>query len=230
MKGGKRMSKDIFEKLSKVIMEGNPQNALEVTKAAVEEGVPVKDILLNGLIPGIRSVGIGFEKGELFLPELVTAGKAMHSALEYINPLLAKTEGETSSSVGKVLIGTVRSDIHDIGKNIVVMMLKSSRWEVTDLGIDVSPEQFCTAVKDGDFDIVGMSALLTMTMPSAEETIEALKDAGLKDKIKIMVGGAPVTQEDAEQMGADGYGENAWAAVTTAERLLEELRKERGRA
>lgn len=222
------MSEDILKKLRTAVIEGKLTETLDAVKQALQERLPVKHILLEGLIPGIRAVGELFDQGELFLPELITAGKVMHSALDYINPLLSEAENTVSSSAGRFLIGTVKGDIHDIGKNIVVMMLKSNRWEVTDLGIDVFPEVFCAALKDGDFHIVGMSALLTMTMPSAAETIDAIKTAGLRENVKIMVGGAPVTQKDADQMGADGYAETAWGAVTTAEKLLKELRKQRG--
>jgi len=222
------MSEDILKKLRTAVAAGKLPETLDAVKQALKEGLPVKRVLLEGLIPGVKTVGELFDEGELFLPELITTGKVMHSALDYIKPMLSEVENTASSSVGRFLIGTVKGDIHDIGKNIVVMMLKSNRWEVTDLGIDIYPEDFCAALKDGDFHIVGMSSLLTMTMASAAETIDAIKNDGLRENVKIMVGGAPVTQEDADQMGADGYAETAWGAVTTAERLLKELRKQRG--
>jgi methylmalonyl-CoA mutase cobalamin-binding domain/chain len=221
------MTEAIFEKLKNTIIDGDTKAAVKATQDAIKNNVPIKEILSNGLISGIRIVGELFNKGEYFLPELISGGKAMQAALEEINPLLQKLEKNDSNIPGRFLIGTVKGDMHDIGKLIVVMMLKSNRWEVTDLGIDIPPEKFCDAVKEGNFDVVGMSCLLTMTMPQAAMTIKALEDAGLRKNIKIMVGGAPVTQEAATKMGADGYGENAWEAVTAGETLLMQLRKER---
>ena len=221
------MPEMILETIKKAVVEGDPKAAVLATEKAIEKKIAIKEVLTEGLIPGIRTVGELFNSGEYFLPELITGGKAMQAALEHINPFLEKLDRSESSSPGKFLIGTVKGDMHDIGKLIVVMMLKSNRWEVTDLGIDVSAEQFCNAVRDGNYDIVGMSCLLTMTMPQAALTINALKEAGLKKNIKIMVGGAPVTKASAERMGADGYGENAWEAVTVGEELLKQIRKER---
>jgi 5-methyltetrahydrofolate--homocysteine methyltransferase len=219
------MVEDIFIKLKEAVIEGSIAKTLEFTKDATKKGIPIKDILQNGLIPGIRTVGDLFEKGEYFLPELMVSGKAMLSVLEYLNPMFVKGE---ISSTGKFLIGTVSGDIHDIGKNIVIMMLKSSGWKVTDLGVNVNPKQFCAAVKDGEFDILGLSCLLTMTMPSAALTIKSLTDAGLRNKVKIIIGGAPVTQGYADQIGADGYGRDAWDAVIKAETLLSRILQNRG--
>jgi 5-methyltetrahydrofolate--homocysteine methyltransferase len=218
--GGCPMNEEIFKKLGGAVIKGNKNRTLELTKEAVNEGVPIKEIIQKGLIPGIRTVGDLFNKGEYFLPELIVSGKAMQSALDYLKP---KTEKEEIFNAGKLLIGTVKGDVHDIGKNIVIMMFKSSGWKVTDLGVDISAKQFCDAVKGGDFDILGMSCLLTMTIPSAASTIKALKDAELRDKIKIMIGGAPVTQEYADQIGADAYGKDAWEAVIKAEALLRRI-------
>ena len=179
-------------------------------------GIPAKQIL-EGLVAGIMTVGKLFGSGEYYLPELLMSGKAMQTALDQIEPLLIK---EKSSYMGKFLIGTVKGDMHDIGKNIVIMMLKGSGWEITDLGVDVSPEHFCSKVKEGNYDILGMSALLTTTVENAAKTIEALKNAGLRNKVKIMVGGAPVTQEYADRIGADAYGEDAWNAVIKSKILI----------
>jgi len=206
-----------LDKLSKSIIEGASDKASALTKAALGAGIPAKEILDNGLIPGIRKAGDLFEKGEYFLPELLVAGDAMLGALELLEPVLSKSD---TLPTGKFLIGTVQGDVHDIGKNIVIMMLKGNRWEVTDLGVDVPPEDFCTAVEQGEFDILGLSALLTMTMPSAAKTIDALKAAGLRDKVKVMVGGAPVTQDWAAKIGADGYGPDAPTAVKVAAALV----------
>jgi len=163
-----------------------------------------------GLVPGIRKVGELFESGEYFLPELLISGEAMKAGVEQLRPVLSQSD---APAAGKYLIGTVEGDVHDLGKNIVIMMLEANGWEVTDLGIDVSPEQFCKAVEEGDFDIVGMSALLTFTAPKLDETIKALQSAGLRRKIKVMIGGAPTRQDYADEIGADAYAKNAAEAV-----------------
>ncbi|MBA7600961.1 Methionine synthase [subsurface metagenome] len=208
-----------LNEISKAIVEGNRDVVLELTRAALDANVPAKEILDNGLIPGLRKVGDLFETGEYFLPELLISGEAASRAVGFLEPVLSK--GDTPP-VGKYLIGTVKGDVHDIGKNIVIMMLKGNGWQVTDLGVDVSPEEFCSAVDKGDFDILGMSSLLTMTMPDTDKTIDALKTAGLRDKVKVMVGGAPVTQEWADKIGADGYAPDASTAVKIAVALAGE--------
>jgi len=210
---------EIFERLKKAIVEGNEETALELTQSALQEGLSADLILKQGLIPGIRKVGELFNAGEYFLPELIVSGKAMNQAVDRISPMFSE---EKASRSKKYLIGTVHGDVHDIGKKIVTMMLKGNGWQVTDLGVDLTPEQFCEAVRDGDYDILGMSALLTMTMPVAGETIQALQRAGLREKIKVMVGGAPLTQAYADQIGADAYGRDAWEAVIQADRLIED--------
>ena len=202
-----------LNEISKAIIEGNRDVVLELTKAALDANVPAKEILNNGLIPGLKKVGDLFETGEYFLPELLISGDAASRAVELLQPVLSK--GDTPPA-GKYLIGTVQGDVHDIGKNIVIMMLKGNGWEVTDLGVDVSPEEFCSVVDKGDFDILGMSSLLTTTMPDTAKTIDALKAAGLRDRVKVMVGGAPVTQEWADKIGADGYAPDAPTAVKIA--------------
>ncbi len=206
-----------FEELSRVIITGDDDAAFELTKKALAANVPANEILEKGLIPGLRKVGDLFEKGEYFLPELIVSGDAVSRALELLEPILSK---EGAPFMGKYLIGTVKGDVHDLGKNIVIMMLKGNGWEVTDLGVDISPEEFCSAVERGDFQILGMSSLLTMTMPNAAMTIEALKAAGLRDKIKVMVGGAPTTQEWAERIGADAHAKNGPAAAMVAATLI----------
>jgi 5-methyltetrahydrofolate--homocysteine methyltransferase len=210
------MSEGIFSQLSEAIVKGNIKKSLELTEVAVNQGLPIKDIIQKGLTAGIRTVGDLFNKGDYFLPELIVSGKAIQSALDYLK---LKFGQEKETIVGNFLIGTVKGDIHDIGKNIVTMMLKSNGWEVTDLGVDISPEQFCNAVKNNNFDVLGMSSLLTMTMPNLDETIKALEKAALREKIKIIIGGAPVTQEYADRIGADAYGKDAWDAVIKAESL-----------
>ena len=202
-----------LNEISKAIIEGDSDVVLELAKAALDANVPAKEILDKGLIPGLKKVGDLFETGEYFLPELLMSGEAASRAVELLEPVLSKAD---TPAAGKYLIGTVQGDVHDIGKNIVIMMLKGNGWQVTDLGVDISPEEFCAAVDKGDFDILGMSSLLTMTMPDTVKTIETLKTAGLRDKVKIMVGGAPITQEWADKIGADGYAPDASAAVKVA--------------
>lgn len=213
--GGNMVS---FDELSNAVVEGDRDATLDLTKKALKENVAPRKILDNGLIPGIHKVGDLFESGEYFLPELLVSGEAMSAAVELLEPIL--TKGGDKPSMGKFLVGTAQGDVHNIGKNILIMMLKANGWEVTDLGVDVSPEEFCSAVEKGDFQILGMSSLLTMTMPSVVKTIEVLKAARLRDKIKIMVGGAPTTQEWADNIGADGYAPDAPTAVKAAANLI----------
>lgn len=205
-----------LEELSKAVIAGNMDAASELTKKALATSVPASEILNKGLVPGLQKVGDLFEAGEYFLPELIVSGDAVSQALELLAPLLGK---EDAPYMGKYLIGTVQGDVHDLGKNIVIMMLQGNGWEVTDLGVDVSPEEFCAAVDQGDFQILGMSSLLTMTMPNAASTIEALKTAGLRDKVKIMVGGAPTTPDWAEKIGADAHAKDGPTAAKVAAAL-----------
>jgi len=206
-----------LEELSQAVIKGDTDAAFILTKQALEAGVPASEILDRGLIPGLREVGDRFEEGEYYLPELIVSGDAVAQALELLEPALRK---EDEPHMGKYLIGTVQGDIHDLGKNIVIMMLKGNGWEVTDLGVDVSPEEFCAAVSEGDFQIVGLSSLLTMTMPNAARTIEALKAAGLREKVKVMVGGAPTTPEWAAQIGADAHAKDGPTAAKVAAELV----------
>ncbi|HEX77203.1 MAG TPA: cobalamin-binding protein [Dehalococcoidia bacterium] len=210
------MTVDLNE-LSRRIIEGDADKAIELTKAALEGGVPVQEILTRGLVGAMNTVGERFKRGEYFLPEMLLAGEAVKAAVEQLKPALIRGE---AGYTGKYLIGTVQGDVHDIGKNIVAMMLEGNGWEVTDLGVDVAPEDFCSAVDKNGYHIVGMSALLTLTMSNLAKTIDALKAAGLRDRVKIMVGGAPVTQAYADQIGADGYAPDAVEAVMVAAKLL----------
>ncbi len=216
------MAEELLEKLKRAIIEGDREEAVNSVKKAIEAGIPAQKIIQEGLVAGIQVVGELFGKGEYYLPELLVSGKAMQTTLSVIEPVLAKS-GE-SYHVGNFLIGTVKGDLHDIGKNIVIMMLKGSGWQVTDLGVDVSPEKICSEIEAGDYDIFGMSALLTVTLPAATETVEAIKRARLRDKIKIMIGGAPVTQEFCDKIGADEYAQDAWEAVTKANALIKKQR------
>ncbi len=191
--------------------------AARLTERALEEKVPVSDILSRGLIPGLKAVGDMFEKGEYYLPELIVSGDVVARALELLEPLMGTDD---APYMGRYLIGTVQGDIHDLGKNIVVMMLKGNGWEVTDLGVDVSPEEFCHAVAGGGYDVLGLSSLLTMTMVNAARTIEALKTAGLRGKVNVMVGGAPTTPEWAQKIGADAHAKDGPTAARVAARLV----------
>jgi len=206
-----------FDQLSRAVIAGDIDDVAKLTETALAANISVSDILNKGLIPGLREVGERFEKGEYYLPELIVSGDAVAKALEYLEPMMGK---EGAPYMGRYVIGTVQGDVHDLGKNIVVMMLRGNGWDVTDLGVDVSPEEFCSAVSDGGFQVLGMSALLTMTMPQAARTIEALKEAGLRDKVKVMVGGAPTTAEWAEKIGADAHAKDGPTAAIVAAKLV----------
>lgn len=212
------MSQELFDRLTRAIIDGKEDDAVRLCREAVEQGLPARSVLEDGLLPGIRKVGEMFSAGEYFLPELLMSGMAMQTAVAELEPLL--NSGVSRAKAGKYLIGTVKGDIHDIGKNIVMMMLKGNGWEVTDLGVDVSPETICKAIAEGNYDVFGMSALLTVTMPAVDETVKAIAKAGLRDRIKIMVGGAPVTQDFADKIGADGYAKDAFEAVNKAFSLI----------
>jgi 5-methyltetrahydrofolate--homocysteine methyltransferase len=187
-----------------------------LVQASLDSGNPAKDILNNGLIAGMDVVGERMESGDMFIPEVLMAAQAMGGAVEILKPLLGE---DASAAKGRVVIGTVKGDLHDIGKNLVAMMLKSAGLDVTDLGVDIAPETFAAAVQEKQATILCMSALLTTTMPMMAKTIEAIIEKGLRDKIKIMVGGAPVTQSFADTIGADVYATDAGAAAKAAKGL-----------
>ena len=201
--------------LADAVINGDQNKALEITKAALEEGTAAKDVLDNGLIAGMDVVGERFKKNEIYIPEVLISARAMKMAMEVLEPELVKAGVEP---VGKLLIGTVQGDLHDIGKNLVAMMLKGAGFEVIDLGVDVGPEKFVEQVKEAKAQLIGMSALLTTTMPGMEKTIKAVKDAGIP--VKVMIGGAPVTQDYADRIGADGYAPDAASAVDLAKSLV----------
>jgi 5-methyltetrahydrofolate--homocysteine methyltransferase len=204
--------KDIYQG----VLEGDMGAVEENVQVALDAGVSPADILQEGLIAAMGEVGRLFEEGEYFVPEMLIAARAMKAGLTILQPLLVDSGVEPA---GKVAVGTVKGDLHDIGKNLVAMMLEGAGFEIVDLGTDVAPEQFVEAAKGG-VDIVGLSALLTTTMPSMESTIKAIETAGLRDQVKVIIGGAPVTAEYSDQIGADGFAPDASQAVTLAKSLI----------
>jgi 5-methyltetrahydrofolate--homocysteine methyltransferase len=205
-----------FEALAGAIIECNAVKTAEITQKLVDDGVKPSEIINKGLISGMNVVGDRFKKGDMYVPEVMMAAKAMHAGMDIVKPLLL--EGE-SSSTGKVIMGTVAGDLHDIGKNLVGMMMESGGMEVIDLGVDVTPENFAKAVREHKPQIVGLSALLTTTMLAMKDTIEVLKEEGLRDAVKVIVGGAPVTQDFADEIGADGWAPDAASAKDLARKL-----------
>jgi 5-methyltetrahydrofolate--homocysteine methyltransferase len=201
--------------LADAVIKGDQSTAVEITKSALEEGTAAKNVLEEGLIAGMDVVGARFKNNEIYIPEVLIAARAMKMAMEFLEPELIKAGVKP---VGKFLVATVQGDLHDIGKNLVAMMLKGAGFEVIDLGVDVSPEKFVEQVKAKGVQLVGLSALLTTTMPGMEKTIKALKEAGVS--AKIMIGGAPVTQGYADKIGADGYAADAASAVDMAKSLV----------
>lgn len=200
------------------ILTGNAKKAEEVTKAALEDNVDPSELLSKHMIPAMDEVGKRFECNEYFVPELLIAARAMKTSLELITPKLAEAGAK---AVGRVVIGTVQGDLHDIGKNLVASMLEGGGFEVIDLGVDVPPEKFVEAAQEQDGSIIALSALLTTTMTTMKAVIEALEAAGVRSNTKIMVGGAPITQQYADEIGADGYSDNASGAVAVARKLVE---------
>ncbi len=201
--------------LADAVIKGDQSAAVQITKAALEDGTPPKSVLNEGLIAGMDVIGARFKKNEVYIPEVLIAARAMKMAMEILEPELVKAGVKP---IGKFLIGTVQGDLHDIGKNLVAMMLKGAGFEVIDLGVDVGPDKFVEQVKTQGVHVVGMSALLTTTMPGMEKTVRALKEAGVS--AKIMIGGAPVTQGYADKIGADGYAADAASAVDMVKSLV----------
>lgn len=206
-----------YQELYDAILNGNAKKAQEATKAALAAKVEPGDLVRDCMIPAMDEVGKRFECNEYFVPELLIAARAMKTSLELIAPLLAAAGTEP---VGRVVIGTVQGDLHDIGKNLVASMLEGGGFEVVDLGVDVPPERFVEAAKEKDGTIVALSALLTTTMSVMKSVIDALEKAGLRNRTKVMIGGAPITQQYADEIGADGYSDNASAAVAMARKLV----------
>ncbi len=208
----------LLEQMQKDLYEGKADEVSEAVKQALAEGMPPQEIVSKGLIAGMDVVGRDFKAGDLFIPEVLMCARAMHAGMDVVKPLLAGTHGD-SSALGKIVIGTVHGDMHDIGKNLVSMMLEGAGFEVKDLGIDVAPEKFVEAVRAEQPKVVGMAAMLTTTMATMKTIVEALKEAGLRDQVKVLVGGAPVTAAFARQIGADAYAADAATAVDVARGL-----------
>jgi 5-methyltetrahydrofolate--homocysteine methyltransferase len=208
------------EKLSAIynaILDGDVSSATDGVKDALLSNLPPENILADGMIAAMSEVGRRFEEGDYYVPEMLVAASAMQAALSLLKPRLVESDVK---STGKVAIGTVKGDLHDIGKNLVALMLEGAGFEVRDLGVDVSPEKFVEAIAAGDVNILALSALLTTTMPSMKATIETIRQAGMRDKVKIIIGGAPVTQHYADEIGADAFATDASSAVGATRQLL----------
>ncbi|MCK8825358.1 corrinoid protein [Fuchsiella alkaliacetigena] len=205
--------KDVVE----AVIAGEVEKVAELTQELVDAGEKPSEIIKEGLVAGMDVVGDRFKANEMFVPEVLIAAKAMHAGMDIVKPLL--TEGE-SASAGTVVMATVEGDLHDIGKNLVAMMLQGAGFEVVDLGVDIPAAEFVEAVKEHQPDVVGLSALLTTTMPAMEETINSLAEAGLRDQVKIMVGGAPVSEDFADEIGADGYAPDGSSATDLAREFI----------
>ena len=206
-----------YQELANLVIKGDLQQVKQVTQQMLDAGEQPLAIINEGLIPGLNEVGIRFKEGEMFVPEMMMAAQAMKGGVELVKPHLGGTDMPTA---GKVVIGTVKGDLHDIGKNLVIMMLESSGFNVVDLGVDVSVDKFIQAVKDHRPQVVGMSALLTTTMPVMREVIKALDQENLRNSVKVVIGGAPVSKEYATEIGADGYAGDAVVATEMCKQLL----------
>jgi 5-methyltetrahydrofolate--homocysteine methyltransferase len=206
-----------LKQLNEAVISGDAKTAREVTEQALRDGTDPLRLVHDHMVPAMDEVGRRFDCNEYFVPELLLSARAMKAALELVRPLLAARGAEPA---GRVVIGTVKGDLHDIGKNLVAAMLEGGGFEVIDLGVNVPPEKFIQSIKDKNANVVAMSALLTTTMPAMKSTIEALKEAGLREKVKVLIGGAPITQKYADEIGADGYSENAPGAVGLVKKAL----------
>lgn len=209
----------IYEQIAEEVVKGQAETVKELVNQALSENISAEDVLNNGLVAGMNVVSEKFKNNEFFIPEVLVSARAMSAGLDILNPLLAEANVKAK---GKVVIGTVKGDLHDIGKNIVGMMLQGAGYEIVDLGADVPKEKFIEFTQKEDANMVGMSALLTTTMIYMQEVIQGLKDAGLRDKVKVIIGGAPVTQAYADQIEADGYAPDAASAVDLAKDILDQ--------
>lgn len=208
---------EILKKISENLQTGNAPKVGELVNKALQQGVSPKDILEGGLIDGMNTIGVKFKNNEVYVPEVLIAARAMHAGMDVLKPILSDSGVEP---LGKVIIGTVKGDLHDIGKNLVKMMMEGAGFEVIDLGVDVAADKFVEAVKELKTDILAMSALLTTTMPYMRTVIEAIEKAGLRGQVKIMVGGAPITDNFAKEINADGYAPDAASAAEKCKELL----------
>jgi 5-methyltetrahydrofolate--homocysteine methyltransferase len=207
----------LYERISTAILEGDAEKAGKLCQRALEQGDAPKEVLDNGLVVGMDEVGVRFKRGDMFVPEVLMSAEAMQAGLEVLRPELIASGVKL---IGKILMGTVKGDLHDIGKNLVSMMCEGSGFDVIDIGFNADPEKFIAAIKEHQPDIVGMSAMLTTTMRAMGHTIKAIEEAGLRDQVKIMVGGAPVDAEFAKRIGADGYGSNAPSGADLAKKFV----------
>ncbi len=206
-----------LSKVRDALVNGKADEVRDMVKKALDEGQEVEKILNEGLIAGMDIVGEKFKRNEFYVPEMLIAARAMKAGMEVLRPILVQKDVKP---LGTVVLGTVRGDLHDIGKNLVGMMLEGAGFEIVDLGVDVSPEKFVQAIKEKKAQIVGLSALLTTTMPSMKDVIKALEEEGIRNKVKVMIGGAPVTQNYADEIGADGYAPDAASAADKAKELV----------
>lgn len=205
--------------MTQAVIDGLPDKARELAEGALREGIDPMQAIEEGFTPGMQVVGEGFANGELFIPDLVMSGEAMKAAIAVLEPALGQ-KGQQRRVLGKVVIGTVLGDIHEIGKTLVATMLAANGFEIHDLGVDVPPQRFVEAVREADANLVGLSALLTTTLLNQEATIQALEEAGLRERVKVVVGGVPANPEWAEEIGADAYADNATEAVEVFKRLV----------
>jgi len=209
-----------FRGIADALKAGRAPIVKQMVQAAIDEGISAKEILDNGLIIGMGEIGELFKKNEVYVPEVLIAARAMYAGLDILRPILADQKVEP---IGTVAIGTVKGDLHDIGKNLVAMMLEGAGFRIVDLGIDVGVDKYMDAVKNQGANVIAMSALLTTTMPSMKDIVDAVEAAGLRDKVKVMIGGAPVTQSYADEIGADGYSADAASAADLAKKLVSAL-------
>lgn len=206
-----------LKKIADNLIKGKAPEVKQLVQKAIDEGEDVEKVLNEGLVAGMNVVGAKFKANEFYIPEVLIAARAMKAGMGILRPILAE---KNIKGVGTVVLGTVRGDLHDIGKNLVAMMLEGAGFEIIDLGVDVSPEKFIEIAKEKKADLVGLSALLTTTMPSMKDVVKAVRDSGLKDKVKVIIGGAPLTQSYADEIGADGYAPDAASAVDEVKELL----------